>query len=202
MTVAGRIPSQSISLAARPGRRLVELRGFLVRPNDEIVDIRVLDLSYDGCGVETATRLGVDEVVRISVLGRGAVRASVRWCEGRKAGLLFVPEPAPHEHWPRRSTRQAASTSAMLRRPGRRAYTTTASDLSPHGCRCEFIERPSISDLMWIKFDRVEALECKVSWVEGSSVGLEFIRPLHQAVFEMLLHRVALEPSGVEARST
>jgi hypothetical protein len=126
------------------------------------------------------------------------VRASVRWCRGRKAGLLFVPEPEPHEHRPRRSTRQAASIPALLRRPGRRAHMTTASDLSPHGCKCEFIDRPSISDLMWIKFDCLEALQCKVSWVEGSSVGLQFIRPLHEAVFEMLMHRVGAE--GAERR--
>lgn len=189
MAGASQTHDGSIGLAARQARRPVELRGFLVRSNDEIVDVRVLDLSYDGCGIETETRLSAQEHVKISVLGRGAVRASVRWCQGRKAGLLFACEPPPEKQWPRRSTRQNVSTLGLLRRAGKRAYMTKASDLSPNGCKCEFVERPEIGEPMWIKFDGLEALECKVSWVEGSNAGLQFVRPVHPAVFEMLLHR-------------
>jgi hypothetical protein len=196
MSAASRTRDGSIGLVARQGRRPVELRGFLVRSNDEIVDVRVLDLSYDGCGVETVTRLNADERVKMSVLGRGAVRASVRWCKGRKAGLLFVPEPASPKQWPRRSMRLPISTPALLRRAGKRAYMTEASDLSPNGCKCEFVDRPAISEAMWIKFDGLETLECKVSWVEDSSAGLQFARPLHPAVFEMLLSRFGSPAPG------
>jgi hypothetical protein len=190
VNVAAQVRTESVSLSERPGRRGVELRAFLVRSNEEIVDLKVLDLSYDGCGIETETHLNPGEQVKMSVLGRGSVRASVRWFKGRKGGLLFLSEPAAKKHWPRRSDRQPVSVSAHLRRAGKQAYATNASDLSPHGCKCEFVDRPEIAERMWLKFDGLQRLECEVSWVDGSSVGLQFARPVHHAVFEMLLHRL------------
>jgi hypothetical protein len=68
---------------------------------------------------------------------------------------------------------------------------TDATDLSPHGCKCEFVDRPKIGETLWLKFDGLETLGCTVSWVEGSNVGLQFARPIHHAVFEMLLYRLA-----------
>jgi hypothetical protein len=174
----------------RQDRRAVELRGFGVRSNDEIVDIRVLNLSYDGCMIECETPLAVGEEIKLSVLGRGAIRAAVRWYKGRRAGLLFELERTPSKHWPRRADRLSLSGEAFLRSSGRKGYRVQVFDASPLGCSCEFIDRPRIADRVWVKFDGVEALEAEVSWVEESRSGVKFIKPIHPAVFDMLSHRL------------
>jgi hypothetical protein len=48
-----------------------------------------------------------------------------------------------------------------------------------------------IEERVWLKFDGLEALESDVCWLEGSTLGVEFSRPLHSAVFNMLVDRQA-----------
>ena len=171
----------------RDERRAVELRGYLVRADNQIVDFRVLDLSYEGCGIETITALAPGEKVKISVLGRGAISAKVQWCAGRKAGLLFLYEKAvPRKRAPR-ADRTPVEAQVFLRRSSKPGYNVKAFDVSRHGCKCEFVERPKIDECVWIKFDGLELIEAKVSWVEGSAAGFKFSKPMHPAVFDMLL---------------
>jgi hypothetical protein len=59
-------------------------------------------------------------------------------------------------------------------------------DLSPRGCKIEFIERPAVGERVWVKFDGLEAVEGMVRWVAGHVGGVEFQRPLHDAVFKRL----------------
>jgi hypothetical protein len=179
-------------LIKRHERRAVELRAFLVRAGDEIVDVRVLDLSYDGCRIETYSSLPAGEVVKLSVLGRGAIRAKVRWCKARKAGLSFETEPSPRKQWPRRALRVSVTAEILLRRSTTLGYRVRVFDASPYGCKCEFIERPRINERVWVKFEGLEALETEVCWVEDSSCGLRFANPIHPAVFDMLLHRLTM----------
>jgi len=179
-------------LMKRRERREVELRAYVVRGSDEIVDVRVLDLSYDGCRIETHSSLPAGEVVKLSVLGRGAIRARVRWCKGRKAGLSFEAELSPRTQWPRRAQRVSVSTEVLLRRSTTLGYRVRVFDASRYGCKCEFIERPRMNERVWVKFEGLEALETEVCWVEDSSCGLRFANPIHPAVFDMLLHRLTM----------
>jgi hypothetical protein len=174
-------------LPDRDHRNLVELRGYGVRGNSEIIDLRVFDLSYDGCGIESPARLIPGEEIKISVLGRGATNATVKWTDGRKAGLTFEAEPRKQS--PRKSERIELTGEAFLRRPGKHGFRVRVFDLSPFGCKCEFVDRPSIEERVWLKFDGLEALESDVCWVEGSTLGVEFSKPLHSAVFNMLVDR-------------
>jgi hypothetical protein len=185
-----RRPEDGHPLMGRQDRRAVELRGFAVRSNDEIVDVRVLNLSYDGCMIESETHLVLREEIKLSVLGRGAIKAIVRWHKGRRAGLLFQMQQTPAKHWPRRAERLALTGEALLRTSGRKGYRVRVFDASPLGCSCEFIDRPKIADRVWVKFDGVEALEAEVTWIEESKSGVKFIRPMHPAVFDMLSHRL------------
>jgi len=79
----------------------------------------------------------------------------------------------------------------VLRRAGQNNYGTTIFDLSPQACKVEFVDRPRLDELVWVKFDGLEALDAYVCWVEGFNAGLEFQRPIHPAVFEMLVKRGA-----------
>lgn len=177
-------------IAIRSDRRLVELRGFAIRSDDEIVDLRVLDLSYDGCGIESDRRFNPGEEIKLSVLGRGAIKAVVKWSDGRKSGLTFEVEPEAH-YVPRRADRTEFTAEVFLRRAGKVPFRVRTFDLSPFGCKCEFVDRPLIEEIVWLKFDGLEALESDVCWLEGSTLGVEFKKPLHTAVFEMLLQKHA-----------
>lgn len=177
-------------LPKREDRRSVEIRAYLVRAAGEIVDLRVLDLSYDGCGVETVVPLQPEEKVKLSVLGRGATTATVRWCKGRKAGLRFELDETERSRPSARDERSLVAGEVVLRRSGNPNYRVKVMDVTRFGCRCEFVERPTIQERVWVKFDGLEALEAEVCWVESYSAGLKYANPLHPAVFDMLRDRL------------
>lgn len=75
----------------RERRRPVALAGFGVRDDGKIFEISVVDLSYDGCKVETGESLPPGTQLRVSILGLGgALNAAVRWCKSGRAGLRFT----------------------------------------------------------------------------------------------------------------
>jgi hypothetical protein len=71
-------------------------------------------------------------------------------------------------------------------------------DASPEGCKLEFVERPSVGERLWVKFDGLEAVEATVRWVAGHVGGLEFCRPLHAAVFDRLAASCQKRPSPLQ----
>lgn len=162
----------------------------------KIVDVKVVNLSYDGCSIHTLVPLLAGEVVKLSVLGRGAMSAVVRWHKARRAGLLFQVDRRLKTRWPRRTDRVAVRAEALLRRSGRIAFRVTLFDLTRFGCKCEFIERPSIYERVWLKFDGLQSIAATVCWIEDSELGLMFGHPLHPAVFELLLTRLAISGSS------
>jgi hypothetical protein len=90
---------------------------------------------------------------------------------------------------PRAARRASFSAEAGLRRTGGRSFRVHVFDLSPRGCKIEFIERPSIDERVWVKFDGIAAVEGSVRWVAGHVGGISFAHGLHEAVLERLLKR-------------
>jgi hypothetical protein len=90
----------------------------------------------------------------------------------------------------RRSERQRLDATVSLRRPGQLSYRVNVLDASLHGCRVEFVERPNIDEQLWVKFDGLQPLECEVCWVQGFTAGVNFVQPIHPAVFAQLLQRL------------
>jgi hypothetical protein len=90
----------------------------------------------------------------------------------------------------RKSGRISVDAEVTLRRAGQHHYRVHAYDLSPLGCKLEFVERPQADERVWVKFDGMEALEGHVCWTEGFVVGIEFIRPMYPAVFDALVQRL------------
>lgn len=84
-----------------------------------------------------------------------------------------------------------SSAEITLRRPGRGSYRTRVMDISPFGCRAEFVDRPKTGEMVWVKLDDLRALEAEVCWVEGIAVGLRFRQPIHSTVFDMLSRKLA-----------
>lgn len=92
---------------------------------------------------------------------------------------------------PRKCRRVHLLAEVSLRRTGHRSYRVRIFDASPYGCKAEFVERPEIDEHLWVKFDGLEALEATVCWIRGFEVGLEFEKPVHQAVFDLLVSKLA-----------
>jgi len=183
---------EAAASADRQPRREVELRGFAVLPDGTTFGIAVLNLSYDGCKVASELSLLPGLNLKVSILGlAGALDAVVRWSKDGKAGLKFGgDEPAERAQKPRKEERLQLSAAASLRRGGRDSYKTQLFDLTGVGCKIEFIERPKAGELLWVKFAGLEPLEATVRWVDGFTGGLEFVRPIHPAVFDLLLVRL------------
>jgi hypothetical protein len=82
------------------------------------------------------------------------------------------------------------AAEVAFRRAGLNSYRVKVFDASRHGCKAEFVERPQLGETVWIKFDGLEALESIVRRTDGFLVGIEFIRPLHPAVFQSIVTKL------------
>ena len=179
------------SSRGREHRRAVTLPAHLICENGEITSADVLDLSYDGCCIETPIELREGSTVKLSVVALGANDAQVRWYADGKAGLSFSIESTwEREIKARSADRIELRADLSLRRVGRQHYRARVFDISPEGCKVEFVERPRLDELVWVKFDCLEAIEASVCWVDGFYGGLKFLRPIYPAVFDLLLARL------------
>ncbi|NUT00189.1 MAG: hypothetical protein HOP96_04365 [Sphingomonas sp.] len=84
----------------------------------------------------------------------------------------------------------ALQAEVQLRRSGHHHYRVNVHDVSPEGCRLEFVERPRLDETVWIKFEGLEAIASSVCWVRGFDAGVEFLRPIYSAVFDALVNRL------------
>lgn len=88
---------------------------------------------------------------------------------------------------PREAPRRPVHAEVQLRRSGELNFTVEVHDLSARGCRTEFVERPRIGEIVWVKFGGLSAVESTVRWVEGFHGGIEFNSPVNPAVLEMII---------------
>ncbi|MBA3666614.1 MAG: PilZ domain-containing protein [Sphingomonas sp.] len=77
-----------------------------------------------------------------------------------------------------------------LRRAGDHRYRVNILDFSPAGCRIELPERVLLQEIIWVSLPGIETLEARVQWVKDWVAGVEFTRPLHPAVFDMVARRM------------
>lgn len=177
--------------ADRQPRKPVKLRGVAIRHDGSSVDVVLLDLSYEGCGIETPLELEPGEAIKLSILCRPAIDAHVRWYRKGRAGLVFGAEdPEEKAYLSRCSPRIALSGQVSLRRLGQSSYQVRVNDLSPEGCKVDLVERPRIGEHLHLKFEGLQVLEAEVCWVEGFVAGLRFQTPIHASVFDLLLERL------------
>jgi PilZ domain-containing protein len=179
----------------RSPRRAAALEGFGLLHDGKTFPLKVVDLSYDGCRIETAIALLPGVKLKMSVMGfGGAVDAAVRWCRNGSAGLKFNPDDLLEKsEKPRYCERIEVAAELSLRRLGRQHYRARLFDLSPKGCKVEFIERPRPGDTIWAKFDGIDPIESITRWMDGFYGGLEFVRPIYPAVFDLMIARLMLD---------
>jgi hypothetical protein len=169
----------------------MSLHGHVALEDGRTAEILLLDLSYEGCGIEIPVEVKPGETIKLSVLRRGAIESEVRWYSKGKAGLVFRAEKAAREHRPRGDARLTLTAEVSMRRLGKANFRVGVSDLSSHGCTVGFVERPAVDEPVLIKFDGLEVMEAEVCWVEGHEGGLRFEKPIHPAVFELLFARLS-----------
>lgn len=175
----------------RRERRLVTMPGFAALADGSTTEILVVDLSYEGCGIETPVELQCGQHITLSVLRRGAIQADVRWYRKGKAGLVFrADKPAEAHRRERIDERVCLYAEARMRRLGKANYRVRMFDLSPRGCKVEWVERPRVGEYVVVKLAALDALQAEVCWVEDLCVGLRFTQPIHSAVFDLLVQRL------------
>ena len=176
---------------ARRERRPVTMIGYALRLDGSSVEVMVLDLSYEGCGIQSPIPLKPGEPLKLSVLRRGAISCQVRWYSDGNAGLVFDAEPRPaRPKQPRKSARVAIDAEVTMRRLGKINYRVRLFDASLEGCKVELVEKPRIGEHVLVKMPALEALDSEVCWMEGFTAGLRFEKSIHPAVFDLLLERL------------
>ncbi len=175
----------------RRERRPVSLRGYAALDDGRTGEILVVDLSYEGCGIEIPMELVAGQSIKLSVLRREAIEAQVRWYSRGKAGLIFRAEASPtKQHRSRKSKRVGLVAEVTMRRVGKSKYRVRVFDASPEGCKLECVERPRVGEHLFVKFGGLEALYAEVCWVEGFCTGVLFETAVHPAVFDLLVARL------------
>lgn len=187
-----RLPETEPDQSSRQPRHITRLPSFAVLEDRTTISLTVVDLSYDGCKVETAVALATGSRLTLSVENLGVHQADVRWCRNGTAGLRFCPETAEAKALrPREHDRVNLRASVALRRAGSIGYTVSTTDVSPSGCKVEFVDKPLLGEIHWLKFQGLEALQAEVRWVEAFTAGVQFKYAIHPAVFDMLVARLS-----------
>lgn len=191
------VPREDAPAAAahkeREWRRPIGRKGFGVLEDGTTFPLAIVEISYGGCKIETEIALFPGIQFRMSAIGgRSTVAARVQWHKDGCAGIEFLPKEVPaRPHAPRAHERLRIDAAVTLRQTGRRHYQTLLFDLTPAGCKVEFVERPREGDLLWATFDGLEGIETRVMWVDGFRGGLKFTRPIHPGVFNALVTRLS-----------
>lgn len=90
----------------------------------------------------------------------------------------------------RKAERVPLQADIDFRRTGEHRWRVNIHDMSPQGCRVELPVKVVAKDMIWISLPGLEAIQGKVCWVKEWVAGIEFDRPLHPAVFEMVEKRM------------
>jgi hypothetical protein len=91
----------------------------------------------------------------------------------------------------RRNQRVRCVAEIGMRRMGSFSFQVVVEDVSAGGCKVELVEFVDVDDHVIARFPGIEPFSAKVSWADARFAGIDFERPLHPAVFEQLLSRLA-----------
>jgi len=90
----------------------------------------------------------------------------------------------------RRCARAPMEAQVEFRRKRETRYAIQMHDLSPHGCRLATPERLAGEEMIWVTLPGLESQQATVRWTRAWFAGVEFHRPMHVAVFDMMADRL------------
>jgi hypothetical protein len=97
---------------------------------------------------------------------------------------------APRDGERRRSGRFATGSMIHARRIPGVNFEIPLDNVSAGGCRIEMLEECAVGEDVITRFPDLEPLGARVRWTLGFTAGLQFVRPIHPAVFGSLLERL------------
>lgn len=92
-----------------------------------------------------------------------------------------------HQPERRRASRAALRVAATMREGSRGKVTVRLIDISTHGCRIECTSSVAADARIWLNIAGLEAQHCRVVWHCQEFIGLEFEKPLAEAVLDRLV---------------
>ena len=107
-----------------------------------------------------------------------------------------MAQPAQARDERRRVERLALRLTATLRDGTKSRVKARVIDMSTHGCRIECSSTVEDDSWVWLSIAGLETQFCRVVWHCGEFIGLEFEKPLAEAVFDRLLHDQGQLPEG------
>ena len=175
--------------------------------------VTIANLSDGGARIEARTPLVAHEQVTLTLDGFRPAPATVRWVQGRAAGLAFTPELPWQElmPWLRRRHRQRLTgrTAAPVDAPQSETSHDPEGEIALNlparvrdGARRWSIEVEAIDTrqirfvsygavepgrLFWITLPGLEGWPARVADIDGYRITCEFTQPLHPAVLERVL---------------
>jgi hypothetical protein len=87
----------------------------------------------------------------------------------------------------RRGCRAALSLTATMREGSKSKVQVSVIDISTHGCRVQCTSAVPVDSCVWLSIPGLENQYCRVVWHCQEFVGVEFEKPLAEAVFQKLL---------------
>ena len=91
----------------------------------------------------------------------------------------------------RRSPRLALEADVQFRRRRETHYAVKMHDLTPQGCKIASPERLDKGEMVWVQLPSLESQAAHVKWTRSWQSGVEFDRPMHVAVFDLIAGRLA-----------
>lgn len=86
----------------------------------------------------------------------------------------------------RRADRRIVNLAASLREPGAEVVDAEVRNLSTDGFMAECSMALEAGQYLFLKLPGIEALACKVAWIDDGKAGFEFTSPLHQGILDQL----------------
>jgi len=91
----------------------------------------------------------------------------------------------------RERTRAILASTISLRAIGGVNHEVALHDLSASGCCIEVVESIEPGEPVIARFPQLEPIAGELRWIRGPVAGLEFNRPMHEAVFYDVLSRLS-----------
>lgn len=84
--------TQAPDWVKRKDRRRVHVAAIAYLPDGSAVPVRVTDISYEGCKLETEAALPIGSKLKLALPRLGEICAQVRWSLQGTAGIRFLLE--------------------------------------------------------------------------------------------------------------
>ena len=91
----------------------------------------------------------------------------------------------------RTTVRSEVGGEISKRRVGSFGFDVPVRNVSAAGCSVDLVEPVAVNDRVIARLPGLEPLAAKVIWADPHRAGMQFERPIHPAVFELLLSRLS-----------